>query len=228
MTCNTSPYLLAEPPTSTGRALLARAVSHWCGLHFGHSPEEIAAALDPAAACDPDVRKEVGLASRLLGELIGCGELRTYARPFGGGSPETLPASHWELDDFRSRMALSALDPKRPFDGDADPTHWIFVSLEDFNRVVEQSCEGFLPPEDTASDAALARQIGAAPASIVPSSGAVDRHVRLPELVRRTGMSRSTIYRRISEDRFPQSLPLDGNISVWRESEVAAWLADPR
>lgn len=183
MTCNTSPYLLAEPPTSTGRALLARAVSHWCGLHFGHSPEEIAAALDPAAACDPDVRKEVGLASRLLGELIGCGELRTYARPFGGGSPEALPAAYWELDDFRSRMALSALDPKRPFDGDADPTHWIFVSLEDFNRVVEQSCEGFLPPEDTASDAALARQIGAAPASIVPSSGAVDRHVRLPELV---------------------------------------------
>lgn len=227
MTRSTSPYLLDEPPTSTGRALLARAVAHWCGLHFGHSPEEIVAALDPATRCDPEVRKEVGLASRLLGEMISSGELRTYARPFGGGSPEPLPAAYWELDDFRFRMALSALDPKRPFDGDADPTHWIFVCLEDFNRVVELSCDGFIPPEEVPQTTPT-RQVNAAPLPGGAPLAAEDRHLRLPEVVQRTGMSRSTIYRRIGEDRFPRNIPIDGNISVWRESDVAAWLADPR
>ncbi|MHA0336175.1 helix-turn-helix transcriptional regulator [Sphingomonas aquatilis] len=41
-------------------------------------------------------------------------------------------------------------------------------------------------------------------------------------------MSKSTIYRRMDQGRFPRSLPIDGNIAAWREGDVAAWLSNPR
>ena len=50
----------------------------------------------------------------------------------------------------------------------------------------------------------------------------------MPELERRTGLSRATIYRRIEQGRFPRRIPMDGNISSWWESDVAEWLANPR
>jgi predicted DNA-binding transcriptional regulator AlpA len=219
-----SPYLLDEPPTSTGKALLARAFSHWCVLHHGLTPEEIAAALDGEIGDDPRAPAKVRHAARLIGELIAAGDLRTFARPFGGGSPERLPASDWELDDFRPRFARSALNPKAPFAHDADPTHWIFVELEDFNRIVEASCADVVP---TRQPVGGPTQQTTTPRG-APPAFTEDRHVRMPELERRTGMSRSTIYRRIEQDRFPKQIPMDGNIASWWESDVADWLANPR
>lgn len=225
MSQDTSPYLLDEPPTSTGKALLSRAFSHWCGLHHGFSPEEIADALDREADVDPVDRSKVGNAARLIGELFAAGEMRTFARPFGGGRPEQLRASDRELDDFRPRMARSALNRKAPFDLDADPTHWIFVELEDFNRVVEASCADIMPERRSAPVAGGTRTVN--PSAALPAL-AEDRLVRMPELERRTGMSRSTIYRRIEAGRFPDRIPLAGNIAAWRESEIADWMADPQ
>lgn len=224
-TDQTSPYFLDEPPTSVGRALLARAFEHWCVLHHGHSDEEIAAAFDPAGVVAPATRQQVAFAARLIGELIAAGELRTFARPFGGGSPERLPASHWELDDFRQRFARSALNPKMPFASDAEPTHWIFVDLEDFNRIVEDSCADIMP---TRRQAVASRNDRDLSPDAVFTAVLEDRHVRMPELERRTGMSRSTIYRRIEAGRFPSSIPMDGNIAAWWESQIAEWLANPR
>lgn len=224
-TDQTSPYLLDEPPTSVGKALLARAFWHWCVLHHGHSDEEIVAALEPDGVVAPAIRRQISFAARLLGELIAAGEIRTFARPFGGGSPERVPASHWELDDFRQRFARSALNPKMPFAFDAEPTHWIFVELEDFNRIVEDSCADIMPTRrQPASDK---DDRDAAPSSTF-TAVLEDRHIRMPELERRTGMSRSTIYRRIEAGRFPNQIPMDGNIAVWWESEFVAWLANPR
>ena len=65
-----SPYLMDEPPTSTGRVLLASAFSHWCILHHGYSPAETAAPLDPDVNCGPQDRRTVGTEARLLGELL--------------------------------------------------------------------------------------------------------------------------------------------------------------
>lgn len=48
--------------------------------------------------------------------------------------------------------------------------------------------------------------------------------LRLPEVKTRTGLSRSTIYLRISEDRFPKSVSLGGRAVGWIESEIDAWL----
>ena len=48
--------------------------------------------------------------------------------------------------------------------------------------------------------------------------------LRLPAVKARTGLSRSTIYLRISEDRFPKPISLGGRAVGWVESEIQAWL----
>lgn len=48
--------------------------------------------------------------------------------------------------------------------------------------------------------------------------------LRLPAVKIRTGLSRSTIYLRMAEGRFPQSVSLGGRAVGWIESEVNEWL----
>lgn len=49
------------------------------------------------------------------------------------------------------------------------------------------------------------------------------RFIRLPEVKRRTGLSRATIYLRISQGNFPRQIPL-GDIAVgWIEAEIDQW-----
>ena len=48
--------------------------------------------------------------------------------------------------------------------------------------------------------------------------------LRLPAVKIRTGLSRSTIYLRISEGNFPKPVPLGGRAVGWIEAEVNDWL----
>ncbi len=48
--------------------------------------------------------------------------------------------------------------------------------------------------------------------------------LRLPTVKARTGLSRSTIYLRISEGRFPKPVSLGGRAVGWIEEEVDDWL----
>ncbi len=48
--------------------------------------------------------------------------------------------------------------------------------------------------------------------------------LRLPAVKARTGLSRSTIYLRISEGRFPKAISLGGRAVGWIESEINDWL----
>lgn len=48
--------------------------------------------------------------------------------------------------------------------------------------------------------------------------------LRLPAVKARTGLSRSTIYLRISEGRFPGPVSLGGRAVGWIEAEVSDWL----
>lgn len=48
--------------------------------------------------------------------------------------------------------------------------------------------------------------------------------LRLPTVKARTGLSRSTIYLRISEGRFPKPVSLGGRAVGWLEVEVDDWL----
>ncbi len=48
--------------------------------------------------------------------------------------------------------------------------------------------------------------------------------LRLPTVKARTGLSRSTIYLRISEDKFPKPVSLGGRAVGWIDSEIQGWL----
>ena len=48
--------------------------------------------------------------------------------------------------------------------------------------------------------------------------------LRLPTVKARTGLSRSTIYLRISEGRFPKPVSLGGRAVGWIEQEITEWL----
>jgi prophage regulatory protein len=49
--------------------------------------------------------------------------------------------------------------------------------------------------------------------------------LRLREVCRRTGKSRSSVYREIAAGSFPAPVPLGERASAWVEHEVAEWIA---
>lgn len=48
--------------------------------------------------------------------------------------------------------------------------------------------------------------------------------LRLPDVKTCTGLSRSTIYLRVAEGRFPSPIGLGGRAVGWVESEVQDWI----
>ena len=54
----------------------------------------------------------------------------------------------------------------------------------------------------------------------------VTRLIRLPEVQHRVGLGRSTIYRWMSEGKFPKPVQLGGYSVAWSEREVEAWISD--
>jgi len=50
------------------------------------------------------------------------------------------------------------------------------------------------------------------------------RFLRLPEVLARTGLSRSTIYVRLEQGRFPRPVSLGARAVGWIESEVDEWM----
>jgi prophage regulatory protein len=48
--------------------------------------------------------------------------------------------------------------------------------------------------------------------------------LRLPEVMRSTGLSRSTIYLRIAQGAFPKPVSLGGRAVGWLEAEIQEWL----
>ena len=52
------------------------------------------------------------------------------------------------------------------------------------------------------------------------------RFLRLPDVLSRTRLSRSQIYRLEAVSRFPRHVKLGDAVSAWVESEVDQWCAD--
>jgi prophage regulatory protein len=48
--------------------------------------------------------------------------------------------------------------------------------------------------------------------------------IRLPEVIRFTGLSRTNIYRRIAAGTFPAPVALGPRAVGWRESDVIEWI----
>ena len=58
----------------------------------------------------------------------------------------------------------------------------------------------------------------------MPSS---DKILRLKTVLDRTGLSRSTIYRKIAEGTFPPQLKIGVHGAGWHESAIDRWVANP-
>jgi prophage regulatory protein len=54
-----------------------------------------------------------------------------------------------------------------------------------------------------------------------------DRILRIATVLNMTGLTRSTLYRKINEGSFPKQIQISAHCTGWRESSVMAWLAEP-
>lgn len=54
-----------------------------------------------------------------------------------------------------------------------------------------------------------------------------DRILRIRTVLQRTGLTRSTLYRKISDGSFPRQVPISVHGAGWRESAINRWIADP-
>ncbi|WP_077228471.1 helix-turn-helix transcriptional regulator [Sphingomonas hengshuiensis] len=54
-----------------------------------------------------------------------------------------------------------------------------------------------------------------------------DRILRIRTVLERTGLSRSTLYRKMGEGTFPPNTRISTRCIGWRASAIAAWLANP-
>ena len=50
------------------------------------------------------------------------------------------------------------------------------------------------------------------------------RLLRLPDVLRRVGLSRSTVYQLAASGRFPAPVRLSPRTSAWRSDDVQAWI----
>jgi len=50
--------------------------------------------------------------------------------------------------------------------------------------------------------------------------------MRLTEVIKDTGLGRSSIYKRIAEGEFPKPVPLGGRAVGWVSDEVEAWILE--
>ncbi|MGR3494070.1 helix-turn-helix transcriptional regulator [Citreimonas sp.] len=53
-----------------------------------------------------------------------------------------------------------------------------------------------------------------------------EKHLRRRDVEDITGLSRSTIYRLMSNGEFPKPIKLTGRAVAWPESRISAWLAE--
>ena len=54
-----------------------------------------------------------------------------------------------------------------------------------------------------------------------------DRIIRLKTVLARTGLTRSTMYRKISKGTFPSQVKISVHGTGWRESAINRWIDDP-
>lgn len=50
--------------------------------------------------------------------------------------------------------------------------------------------------------------------------------MRIGEVIRTTGLSRTEVYRRIQRGEFPRQRRVSHRVSVWLKGEVVAWMEE--
>ena len=54
-----------------------------------------------------------------------------------------------------------------------------------------------------------------------------DRILRIKMVLDRTGLSPSTLYRKVQNGTFPKQVQISARCAGWRESAVNAWMRNP-
>jgi prophage regulatory protein len=54
-----------------------------------------------------------------------------------------------------------------------------------------------------------------------------DRILRIKTVLQVTGLTRSTLYRKVQRGEFPKQIKLSERCAGWRESAVNAWMRNP-
>ena len=54
-----------------------------------------------------------------------------------------------------------------------------------------------------------------------------DRILRINTVLDRTGLSRSTMYRKMQNGTFPKNIQISTRCVGWRDSAISAWLKNP-
>lgn len=61
----------------------------------------------------------------------------------------------------------------------------------------------------------------------MPATDSPERILRIKSVLERTGLSRSTLYRKIRDGTFPAQIPISTRCMGWKESKISDWLQEP-
>ena len=51
--------------------------------------------------------------------------------------------------------------------------------------------------------------------------------LRLPAVLKRTSLSRTTLYRKMDQGTFPRQVKIGKRCAAWRQSDIDAWMHNP-
>ena len=60
----------------------------------------------------------------------------------------------------------------------------------------------------------------------ITAAVAIRKALRIPQVIERTGLSKTHLYRLIQQGKFPKSHKLSERVSAWDEQAITAWLAE--
>ena len=52
----------------------------------------------------------------------------------------------------------------------------------------------------------------------------IDHFIRLPEVMKRSGLARSTVLLWVKQKKFPQPIKLSPRVTVWKQSDIQVWI----
>lgn len=188
-------------------------------------------------------RDLVRVQAEMLATEFALDAVGTIARPIGGGDRTAIPPVMWELDDPLPRFATGELNLESWTDANAEPTHRIFVNRDQFDQfLVTVGRQTYLTKDQVAAVADphfKARRIASGnlapqgPVFGLPLLGVTksEDRVSAPDLslvpisqvMKMTGMGRTSVYKQIDRGHFPQPVKI-GSRSGWPKAEVLDWI----
>jgi predicted DNA-binding transcriptional regulator AlpA len=237
-----SPYDGRQDLASVGRVSLVKAFADVVRVRLGTEPYELSSVFAaPSDDAENDCEKDlVALQSRYFIDDFLSGAMMSFARPIGGGEAVPMPASMWELDDCLLRFATGAFNLERWVDTDTEPTHYIFVDRQQFEKLLMS-----LPTDDTLSDYQMqyladprhairqreqSKQTPGAPLPIIDSPdlphshvSSQDRLLGLASVMEVCGYKKSKIYDMVQKGQFPKQTG-DGGKALWSAHEIYQWV----